>query len=323
MRPILLKGHERSITMIKYNREGDLIFTCAKDNHPSVWYSDNGERIGTYEGHNGAVWACDVSSGSEYLITGCADTTAKLWDVETGQEIFTFQHSGPVRSVNFSIGDAMILTVADPFMDKPACVNVYAMDKDPSKLRDTPQLSITDHGHVGRITGAYWMPFNAAILTTGSDGMLKLFDPKTGALLRQVKIHTGEITGLSFNKERILCITSSKDNTSKLLDVETLDVLKTYETDRPVNSASISPLKEHVVLGGGQEAMSVTTTSGRVGKFEARFFHMVYQEEFGRVKGHFGPINSIAFHPDGKSYASGAEDGYVRLHFFDAEYFED
>ena len=55
-----------------------------------------------------------------------------------------------------------------------------------------------------------------------------------------------------------------------------------------------------VVLGGGQEAMDVTTTSTRIGKFDARFFHTVFEEEIGRVKGHFGPINSTAFHPDGK-----------------------
>jgi len=57
-----------------------------------------------------------------------------------------------------------------------------------------------------------------------------------------------------------------------------------------------------VVLGGGQEAMEVTTTSTKVGKFDARFFHLVFEEEFGRVKGHFGPINTVAFHPDGKRY---------------------
>jgi translation initiation factor 3 subunit I len=55
-----------------------------------------------------------------------------------------------------------------------------------------------------------------------------------------------------------------------------------------------------VVLGGGQEAMDVTTTSTKIGKFDARFYHLVFEEEFGRVKGHFGPINSTAFHPDGK-----------------------
>jgi len=76
------------------------------------------------------------------------------------------------------------------------------------------------------------------------------------------------------------------------------------------------------VLGGGQDAMDVTTTSTRIGKFDSRFFHLVFEEEFGRVKGHFGPINSVAFHPDGKSYSSGGEDGYIRIHNFDPAYFE-
>uniref|UniRef100_A0A8C6QG09 Serine-threonine kinase receptor-associated protein n=1 Tax=Nannospalax galili TaxID=1026970 RepID=A0A8C6QG09_NANGA len=58
------------------------------------------------------------------------------------------------------------------------------------------------------------------------------------------------------------------------------------------------------------------------GTTKTRFFHLAFEEEFGRVKGHFGPINSVAFHPDGKSYSSGGEDGYVRIHYFDPQYFE-
>jgi WD40 repeat protein len=58
----LLKGHERPLTFLKYNRDGDLLFSCAKDHTPTVWYAHNGERLGTYRGHNGAVWCCDVSS---------------------------------------------------------------------------------------------------------------------------------------------------------------------------------------------------------------------------------------------------------------------
>ena len=59
---------------------------------------------------------------------------------------------------------------------------------------------------------------------------------------------------------------------------------QTFKTERPVNSAAVSPIREHVVLGGGQDAMDVTTTSTKIGKFDARFFHMVFEEEFGRVK---------------------------------------
>ena len=51
----MLQGHDRAITQIKYNREGDLLFSCAKDSKPNVWWSLNGERLGTYNGHQGVV----------------------------------------------------------------------------------------------------------------------------------------------------------------------------------------------------------------------------------------------------------------------------
>ena len=94
-----------------------------------------------------------------------------------------------------------------------------------------------------------------------------------------------------------------------------------YRTEKPVNSAAISPLRDHVLLGGGQEAVDAALYS-KSGKFEARFFHLIFEEEFGRVRDHFGPINNVAFHPDGKSYSSGGEDGFIRVHYFDQSYFD-
>ncbi len=76
-----------------------------------------------------------------------------------------------------------------------------------------------------------------------------------------------------------------------------------------------------VAVGGGQSADKVTTTAGRAGKFQSVFFHKIYETEVGSVRGHFGPINSIMFNPDGRSFTSGGEDGYVRIHHFDPEYF--
>jgi translation initiation factor 3 subunit I len=98
--------------------------------------------------------------------------------------------------------------------------------------------------------------------------------------------------------------------------------MKTFVADTPLNSASITPKKDFVILGGGQAAMDVTTTSTRQGKFEARFYHKVFEEEIGRVRGHFGPLNTVAVDPNGKGYASGGEDGYVRVHQFDKAYFD-
>lgn len=68
MRPILLQGHTRSLTQIKYNKEGDLLFSVSKDKVANVWYSHNGERLGTYNGHVGSVWTVDVNC-NHYLFS--------------------------------------------------------------------------------------------------------------------------------------------------------------------------------------------------------------------------------------------------------------
>ncbi|KAJ7759207.1 WD40-repeat-containing domain protein [Mycena metata] len=193
-------GHERSLTQIKFNKEGDLLFSCSKDHIINVWYSHNGERLGTYNGNNGTVWTVDVDSESRFLVSGAADNTLRLWAVESGKCLYTWEFPTAVKRVAFNEDDSKIVCITEQRM-----------------------------GHQCAI---------------------------------------------------------------------------------------------RVLLGGGQAAMDVTTTSLRQGKFETRFWHKVYEEEVGRVRGHFGPINTIAVHPAGTSYASGGEDGFIRLHHYDDSYFK-
>lgn len=58
--------------------------------------------------------------------------------------------------------------------------------------------------------------------------------------------HHATINDMQASKDGTMFITASKDNTSKLFDIDSLEVLKTYKTERPVNSAAISPNYEHV-----------------------------------------------------------------------------
>ena len=77
----MLKGHERSITYVSYNYDGDLLFTASKDNVPTVWSASTGERLGTYNGHQGAVWDCDCDKEGRRVLTASADATCKMWEV--------------------------------------------------------------------------------------------------------------------------------------------------------------------------------------------------------------------------------------------------
>ena len=118
-------------------------------------------------------------------------------------------------------------------------------------------------------------------------------------------VHDKMINDMRFSTDYTHFVTASTDRFAKLVDTETFEVLKVYNADRPCNSAAISPILDHVLIGGGQDAASVTTTAGRAGKFESAFFHKIYEEEFGSVRGHFGPINSVCFSPDGRQVMAG------------------
>lgn len=222
----------------------------------------------------------------------------------------------------------MFATISDPFVDYNALISIFDIpsDVDPEEYSDAPRVEIDlpkgSDGKQIKPTTVHWLNINEALFVTFDNGTIRLYDPLTGEELEEVIAHEKKINRVRFNLDKTLFITSSADFTAKLYDVVELKHLKTYKTDRPVNDAVISETKDHILLGGGQEAMSVTTTAGKVGKFETRFFHMIYEEEFGTVKGHFGPINALAIAPNGRSYASGAEDGYVRLHFFDKSYLD-
>jgi len=329
MKPYLLQGHERPITVIKYNYDGDLLFTASKDQIPSIWRVENGERIGTFHGHKGTIWDLDIDRFSTRLLTASADATVKLWNCQTGELLKTFTHRGPVRGVAWSEDNTKFATISDPFVQHNAKISIFDTssdaydsddDEEPESLLeiDVPK----ENSRRVQMTNISWTALNEHLLVAFDNGIVRLYNPTTGDVEDEIKVHEKKINRLQLNRSKTLFITSSADCTSKLYDAVNLKHLKTYTTDRPVNDAVISETKDHILLGGGQEAMSVTTTSGKVGKFETRFFWLVYEEEFGTVKGHFGPINALAINPNGRNYASGAEDGYVRLHFFDRSYLD-
>ena len=297
-----------------------MFVSCAKDQRPTLWYADSGERIGTYKGHNGTTYSCDITRDSSRLVTASADSSVKLWNLVTGECIFTFEFKEPCRSVSFSLGEEYLLLTSDAFMGVQPAVRILKHSKDISEQTHEEVLCIKG-AHPGRITRAIWGKLNKTFLTSCEDGMVRKFETATGKLLHEVKIHEKSIQMMDIDKEGNTLVTASLDKTSKLLDADTLEVLKTYVCDRPLNTAAVSPLKDHVAIGGGQDAASVTTTAGQAGKFEVVFYHKIFQEMFASVRGHFGPLNFVAFSPNGKSFTTGGEDGYVRVHHFDQDYF--
>jgi len=321
MRPLILQGHERPITQVKYNREGDLLFTIAKEKEPNVWFTVNGERLGTYDGHKGAVWCLDVDWQTRFLITGAADDSLNIWDVETGKLLNSIKTLTSVRSCQFSYGGNSILLTTDNIKNQKCEMMLFDV-RDNKQIAESNPLWRVDCPMDSKITNCLWGPVDSCIYTGHDNGMLCKFNMQTMSFEQKMKVHSATITDMQASRDNTMFITSSKDQTATLFNAYDMEIVKKYSSDRPLNSAAISPNKDHVLLGGGQEAAEVTKTAASKGKFEALFYHSIFEMEITSVKGHFGPINSVAFNPTGQGYASGGEEGLVRMYQFDKDYYD-
>ena len=69
-----------------------------------------------------------LAADSSLLMTGSADMSARLWDVQTGQQMFIWKHRTPVRAVGINLGNYQVLTVNDPVMSSKPTIFVYDLD---------------------------------------------------------------------------------------------------------------------------------------------------------------------------------------------------
>jgi len=337
MKPIQLSASERPITRIRINRHGDLLFSTGKDGKACAWYTDNGERLGTYEGHKGAVFDFDCDFDTNYGLTACSDCNFGVWKILTGEPLRFIAPRDPDRitNVRWSCGGKQFL-VSTTGRSK-AYTLIFDFDAD---MWGDPNLDDSEFacrvscppddgnftGHGGKITEALWGPVNETIITSGDDGTIRKWDTTTGEEVRSVFFDqnastTTVITSLSYSKDKTLLVASGRDHTARIFNTETMDCLRVFRSDKPLNCAILHPNLNCLMVAGGQSARDVTTTSHGKGKFEVQFFHTIYGEKVGEIRtGHFSPINYLAISRDGSFWASGAEEGTVRLFKMEADF---
>jgi len=246
---------------------------------------ETGDWIGTFEGHKGAVWSAKLNQDSTLVVTGSADYTAKLWDAINGGELRTFTHKRIVKAVDISKSSRQILTGGQ---DK--LLRVWDVERG--------VCATTLEGHQDTVRQVLWMKNNEhLILSGGADQVVRMWDARSGMQV-STAFAKASVASLELSRDSKY-LTSAAGKEVTFWDAATLVPHKMFTMNVELNSASLHPNNTKFVAGGVD--------------FYVHVYDFATGEELDVHKGHHGPVHCVRYSPDGETFASGSEDGTVRI----------
>jgi len=289
--PLICSGHSRPVPDFSYSpriesEDGFFIASACLDGKPMLRRGETGDWIGTFIGHKGATWSAHINNTANLVGTGSADYTAKIWDALSGKELHSFAHTRIVKSVNFNADSSRVLTAGQ---DK--VLRIF----DLSNPDSAPQ---TLEGHTQAVKTALWCRDQKTIISGGGDSVLRVWDIRTPGEVKAVPSKS-EIKSIELCLDGKHIVTTAGKEVS-FFNAESYELVKSYSLGLELNSATLSPDATTFVVGGSSD-------------FWARVYDFGTGKELEVHKGHHGPVHCVHFSPDGATFASGSEDGTIRL----------
>ena len=313
--PTVCPGHTRPLAELQYlsvaegNGVRNLLLSACHDKMPMLRDGRSGDWIGTFQGHKGAVWSCQMDASGNLAATASGDFSARVWDAITGQSLVEMPHQHIVKSCVFSPDSKRLATGGKEGLVRVYDLQKLLIQKDEGEAKSpTTQLKQED----GAITKLAWMG-NDHLLVASAKGKVHLWKVTAEASSLEHTFdtkQTSEIRDLDITSttSQQLVMTVAAGNKVYFWDLNSKSLLNEYEMPihfREEGGAALHPSGTKFVAGGSD--------------LWVRVFDFATGEELECHKGHHGPIRCVRYSPDGTLYATGSEDGTIRLWKTDVE----
>lgn len=133
--------------------------------------------MGTYAGHQGAIWTVDVDPTCTILASGAADNTIRLWDVKSGKLLKTWEFGTAIKRVEFSPDGSQLLGVTEKRAGHLSTIIVYDINADvDAEQTDEQALRIVVDDSKATVAG---FSFQSKYIISGhEDGTVTQWDAK-------------------------------------------------------------------------------------------------------------------------------------------------
>ncbi|KAK4041160.1 WD40-repeat-containing domain protein [Parachaetomium inaequale] len=157
------------------------------------------------------------------LVSGSADKTLRQWDLEKGRCVQTLD-------VMWAAAQASALAASD------------------NTWRQTTRAADMAADFVGAL-----QVFESALACGTADGMVRLWDLRSGQVHRSLVGHTGPVTCLQFDDVHL--VTGSLDRSIRIWDLRTGSIYDAYAYDNPITSMMFDARR--IVCAAGEDVVKV------------------------------------------------------------------
>lgn len=179
-----------------------------------------------------------------------------------------------------------------PFIPEP--------NPSPSPTQPVPSSVLTLAGHSDYVNSVAISPDGQTIASGSRDNTIKLWNLKTGKLIRTLIGHSGYVNSVAISPDGQTIASGSVDRTIKLWSLKTGDLIRTLTGHSSfILSIAISPDGQTLASGSND--------------YTIKLWNLKTGELIRTLTGHRDLVEFVTISPDGQIIASGGRDGTIRL----------
>ncbi|WKT54165.1 hypothetical protein QSH57_004749 [Fusarium oxysporum f. sp. vasinfectum] len=234
------------------------------------------------------------SADGQYFASGSGDGTVKIWDTATGACIQTLEgHGGSVRSVVFSADGQRLASGS-----RDGTVKTW--DAATGACEQTLEGYGYGHGSGYQVNSMVFSADGQYFASGSGDGTVKIWDTATGACVQTLEGHVGQVRSVVFSADGQCLASGSYDKTIKIWDAATGACVQTLE-------GQVGQVRSVVFSADGQYLAS--------GSYDKTI--KIWDAATGAcvqiLEGYGSWVKSVVFSADSQRLTLGSVDGIIKI----------
>jgi WD40 repeat protein len=289
---------------VGFSPDGKLLLTSDYVGDVWLWRANTLRLVRRLLGGRRNIEDADWSRDGTKVAVASADGTARIWDVATGTQMaIMIGHTGPVSSVAFSpSGDALVTTSSD------RTARVWGAT--PADLRPKSVLA----GHTGPVIAAVFSPDGRSLLTAATDSTARLWDPgsEPGLAIR-VRQKT-PFASLAASADGRQFAVADAHGDVQVRAADGMRLLREFQAGGSVTDIAFGPNGSGVAFAPAS-AVAISPNGALIATASGNDVRLQRSRTSTSKTLHpaGGPVNDLAFSPDGRRLAMAMDDGTVEL----------